>query len=137
MYASDYFKSPIFHLLHSTSKKCIHNVLVWVFIFSTGNKYIHSLTVLGYTYLRIEVMTFGNAVRFIEYPDFQIGDSTENYVLRSIGTPTAKSAGRIFFLGKRIRKLGGGLYLEPSEEAAQSKIEVFVPVNCLGFKERC
>lgn len=98
MYASDYFKSPIFHLLHSTSKKCIHNVLVWVFIFSTGNKYIHSLTVLGYTYLRIEVMTFGNAVRFIEYPDFQIGDSTENYVLRSIGTPTEKSAGRIFFL---------------------------------------
>lgn len=130
MYASNYFKSPIFHLLHSTSKKCIHNVLVWVFIFSTGNKYIHSLTVLGYTYLRIEVMTFGNAVRFIEYPDFQIGDSTEKYVLRSIGTPTAKSAGRIFFLGKRIRKLGGGVYLEPSEEAAQSKIEVFVPVNC-------
>eukprot|EP00105_Crassostrea_gigas_P036287 XP_019920435.1 PREDICTED: fibrinogen-like protein 1 [Crassostrea gigas] len=46
---------------------------------------------LGYTYLRIEIMTFGNGVRFIEYPNFEIGDSTENYLLRSIGTPTAKS----------------------------------------------
>lgn len=61
---------------------------------------------LGYTYLRIEIMTFGNGVRFIEYPNFEIGDSTENYLLRSIGTPTAKSEGRTFF-GRIIRKLGG------------------------------
>lgn len=51
---------------------------------------------LGYTYLRIEVMTFDNAVGFIEYPNFQLGDSTENYMLRSIGTPAA-SLGKILF----------------------------------------
>lgn len=61
---------------------------------------------LGYTYLRIEIMTFGNGVRFIEYPNFEIGDSTENYLLRSIGTPTAKSEGRLFLV-KKIRQLGG------------------------------
>lgn len=65
-------------------------------IFSTGNKYIHLLNMLGYTYLRIEVMTFDNAVGFIEYPAFQLGDSTENYLLRSIGTPAA-SLGKILF----------------------------------------
>lgn len=97
MYASDYFKSPISHSLHSTSKKWIRNVLVWLFIFSSGNKYINSLTMLGYTCFRIEIIK-GNSVLFIEYPDFQIGDSTENYMLRSLGTPTAKSEGRIFFL---------------------------------------
>lgn len=53
---------------------------------------------LGYTYLRIEIMTFGNGVRFIEYPNFEIGDSTEKYLLRSIGTSTAKSAGRIYLV---------------------------------------
>lgn len=55
---------------------------------------------LGYTYLRIEIMTFGNGVRFIEYPNFQIGDSTENYLLRSIGIPTAKSAGKIVLVNE-------------------------------------
>lgn len=66
-------------------------------IFFTGNKFIHSLNMLGYTYLRIEVMTFdNNAVGFIEYPNFQLGNSTENYMLRSIGTPEA-SLGKILF----------------------------------------
>lgn len=60
---------------------------------------------LGYNYLRIEVMTFDNAVHFIEYPDFHIGDSTENYMLRSTGTAVANSAGNIVFLRSRIRKL--------------------------------
>lgn len=76
----------------------MHNVHYRCLCFSSGNKYINSLTMLGYTYLRIEIMTFGNGVRFIEYPNFEIGDSTENYLLRSIGTPTAKSEGRIFLV---------------------------------------
>lgn len=104
IYASDYFKSPISHSLLSTSKKWIRNVLVWVFIFSTGNKYIHSMTMLGYIYLRIEIMN-GNFVHFIEYPNFQIGDSTENYMLRSIGTPITTSAGRIFFENESFRSV--------------------------------
>lgn len=62
---------------------------------------------LGYTYLRIEIMTFGNGVRFIEYPNFEIGDSTENYLLRSIGTPTAISEGRIFLVNESENKEGG------------------------------
>lgn len=76
----------------------MHNVLYRFLCFSSGNRYINSLTMLGYTYLRIEIMTFGNGVRFIEYPNFEIGDSTENYLLRSIGTPTAKSEGMIFLV---------------------------------------
>lgn len=67
-----------------------------MFVFTTGNAYIHALTMLGYTHLKIEVMTFDTIVHSIEYPNFQIGDSTENYMLRSLGTPKITSAGRIF-----------------------------------------
>lgn len=106
MFASDYLKFPTFHSLHFTSsKKWIRNVLLCFFIFTTGNAYIHALTMRGYNHLRIEVMTFGNAVYFIEYPDFQIGDSTENYMLRSIGTPITTSAGRIFFENESFRSV--------------------------------
>lgn len=78
---------------------------------------------LGYTYLRIEIMTFGNGVRFIEYPNFEIGDSTENYLLRSIGTPTAKSEGRLFLVKKNqtIRRAG--------EESALVKKRQFLPID--------
>lgn len=52
----------------------------------------------GHTHLRIEVMTFDNVVHSIEYPNFQIGDLSENYMLRSLGTAILNSAGRILFL---------------------------------------
>lgn len=101
MYANDYLKSPTFHLLNCISKKWIRHVVIRMFVFTTGNAYIHALTMLGYTHLKIEVMTFDTIVYSIEYPNFQIGDSTENYMLRSLGTPIITSAGQIF-LKKRI-----------------------------------
>lgn len=69
---------------------------IWMFVFTTGNAYIHALTMLGYTHLKIEVMTFDTIVHSIEYTNFQIGDSTENYMLRSLGTPIISSAGGLF-----------------------------------------
>lgn len=74
-----------------------------MFVFTTGNAYTHALTMLGYTHLKIEVMTFDTIVHSIEYPNFQIGDSTENYMLRSLGTPIITSAGEIIFKNGSVR----------------------------------
>lgn len=121
MYANDYLKSPTFHLLHCISKKWIRHVVIRMFVFTTGNAYIHALTMLGYTHLKIEVMTFDTIVYSIEYPNFQIGDSTENYMLRSLGTPIITSAGQIFVL-----KNG-------SVRSANSKNQLMLIVNDITF----
>lgn len=84
-----------------------------MFVFTTGNAYTHALTMLGYTHLKIEVMTFDTIVHSIEYPNFQIGDSTENYMLRSLGTPIITSAGEIVFKNGSVRSANSKNQLIP------------------------
>ncbi|XP_061185838.1 ficolin-1-like [Saccostrea echinata] len=58
--------------------------------FWLGNKYIHELTKLGHTYLRIDLLTFDGKLLSIEYATFRVGDSSTKYILE-VGNPVYSS----------------------------------------------